>query len=142
MTNLERELIQAVCLPPECLILFLLKLTYIDGAGLACGLFEYLLNLGNEKPKVLAATHFHEIFENGFLLPRPELQFGYMEVQMDPEAQEIEDQLTYLYKLRQLHEYSHEDVANNEILVFDLAGVMKALAQSNPHLCPPSQDAC
>jgi DNA mismatch repair ATPase MutS len=30
-----------------------------DGAGLACGVFEYLLSLGDESPKVIAATHFH-----------------------------------------------------------------------------------
>lgn len=42
-------------------------LSISDGAGLACGIFEYLLGLGDERPKVLAATHFHEIFENGFL---------------------------------------------------------------------------
>ncbi|KAK2760737.1 MutS protein msh5 [Arachnomyces sp. PD_36] len=71
-----------------------------DGAGLACGLFEHLLNLGNERPRVLAATHFHELFENGFITARPELQFGYMEVQTDPRAQEIENQITYLYNFR------------------------------------------
>lgn len=30
-----------------------------DGAGLACGVFEHLLNRGQERPKVLAATHYH-----------------------------------------------------------------------------------
>lgn len=69
-----------------------------DGAGLACGVFEHLLSLGKERPKVLAATHFHEIFENGFLRPRPELAFGYMEVQFDPSAKDTENQITYLYK--------------------------------------------
>ncbi|KAK2795607.1 hypothetical protein FQN50_009713 [Emmonsiellopsis sp. PD_5] len=70
-----------------------------DGASLACGLFEYLLSLGEKRPKVLAATHFHEIFENGFLAPRRELGFGYMEVQVDPMASDVENQVTYLYKL-------------------------------------------
>ncbi|EEP81051.1 predicted protein [Uncinocarpus reesii 1704] len=69
-----------------------------DGVGLACGLFDYLLNLGDERPKVIAATHFHEMFEHGFLQQRPELQLGYMEVQMDHSASEVEDQITYLYK--------------------------------------------
>ncbi|KAL9597285.1 MAG: hypothetical protein Q9219_005266 [cf. Caloplaca sp. 3 TL-2023] len=69
-----------------------------DGAGLACGVFEHLLNLGEERPKVLGATHFHEIFENGFLLPRPYLAFGHMQVRIDEEAEAIEDQVTYLYK--------------------------------------------
>ncbi|KAK2799306.1 MutS protein msh5 [Onygenales sp. PD_10] len=71
-----------------------------DGAGLACGLFEYLLSRGEKRPKVLAATHFHEIFENGFLAPRRELGFGYMEVQVDPMASDAENQVTYLYNFR------------------------------------------
>ena len=61
-------------------------------------MFEYFLGLGNDRPKVLGATHFHEIFENGFLKLRPALEFGYMEVRLDQDAQDIEDQITYLYK--------------------------------------------
>ncbi len=30
-----------------------------DGAGLACAVFEHLLNLGNDRPKVVGTTHFH-----------------------------------------------------------------------------------
>lgn len=73
-----------------------------DGAGLACGLFDYLLNLGSSRPKVLGATHFHEIFENGFLVkPRPELAFGHMRVQLDDTAANPEDQIAYLYNFEQ-----------------------------------------
>ena len=71
-----------------------------DGAGLACGVFEYLLGLGDDRPKVLGATHFHEVFENGFLQPRPFLAFGFMEVRLDKEAEYIRDQITYLYNFR------------------------------------------
>ncbi|KAI9699119.1 MAG: MutS protein msh5 [Candelina mexicana] len=74
-----------------------------DGAGLACGVFEYFLSLGDERPKVLGATHFHEIFETGFLKPRPLLMFGHMEVQMDDTASEAEDQITYLYNCAALN---------------------------------------
>lgn len=66
----------------------------------------------------MAATHFHgdicplireyhtlihpfaELFESGFLNPSPQLMFGNMEVRVDPEATEVEDQITYLYNLR------------------------------------------
>lgn len=65
-----------------------------DGAGLACGVFEHLLSLGNERPKVLGATHFHEIFDNDFLQERPELSFGHMEVRIDAKTKEFEDQVT------------------------------------------------
>jgi DNA mismatch repair protein MSH5 len=71
-----------------------------DGAGLCCGVFEYLLSLGDNRPKVLVATHFHEIFENGFLQERhesSELAFGHMEVRVDTDATKVEDQITYLY---------------------------------------------
>lgn len=70
----------------------------IDGAGLACGVFEHFLSLGDGRPKVLGATHFHEIFESGFLQPRPTLAFGRMEVRVHKDAEEVEDQITYLYK--------------------------------------------
>lgn len=70
----------------------------LDGAGLACGIFEYLLSLGDERPKVLAATHFHEIFENGFLPERQSLAFGHMEVRVDEEIANAKEQVTYLYK--------------------------------------------
>jgi DNA mismatch repair protein MSH5 len=69
----------------------------IDGAALACGVFEYFLNLGVHRPKILGATHFHEIFENGFLPARPELSFGHMAVRVDANAELVEDQITYLY---------------------------------------------
>lgn len=40
-----------------------------DGAGLACAVMEYLLNLENERPKVIGATHFHgELFYLVFYL--------------------------------------------------------------------------
>ncbi|OXV09463.1 hypothetical protein Egran_02772 [Elaphomyces granulatus] len=68
-----------------------------DGAGLACGIFEHLLSLGNDRPKVLAATHFHEIFENGYLKDRQELDFGHMEIRVDDLANRTGDQITYLY---------------------------------------------
>lgn len=69
-----------------------------DGAGLTCGMLQHFLGLGNQAPKVLCATHFHEIFENRFLEEGPELSFGQMEVLVNPEADDVEDQLTYLYK--------------------------------------------
>ncbi|KAI9685968.1 MAG: MutS protein msh5 [Bathelium mastoideum] len=71
-----------------------------DGAGLAAGVFDYLLGLGNERPKVIAATHFHEIFENDFLRERIGMQFKHMEVQIDSQASEHNSQIIYLYNLR------------------------------------------
>lgn len=77
----------------------------VDGIGLACGILEHLLTI-DDAPKVIGATHFHEIFENGFLAPRPRLQLGHMEVKVCEGFQEVEDQVTYLYKFVQ-EPFSH-----------------------------------
>ncbi|KAL1607764.1 hypothetical protein SLS60_002700 [Paraconiothyrium brasiliense] len=69
-----------------------------DGAGLACAVFSYLIGLGHDSPKVIGATHFHEIFENGLLKASPSLALGHMQVQIDEQASEFDDQITYLYK--------------------------------------------
>lgn len=99
----------------------------IDGAGLACGIFEYLLNLGDERPKVLAATHFHEIFENGFLRPRPHLGFGHMEIRVDENAHETGDQITYLYKSVLPFPVNALNKKTDDLTAFYRAAAMKAL---------------
>lgn len=76
------------------------KLICPDGIGLACGILNHLLNL-EDAPKVIAATHFHEIFENDLLEPHPRLQLGHMEVKVCEEFQQVEGQVTYLYKFVQ-----------------------------------------
>ena len=87
-----------VChLIPACNLVSDGEMTPLDGIGLACGIFEHLLNLENA-PKVIAATHFHEIFEQELLPSRPRLQLGHMEVKVCEDRQEAEDQVTYLYK--------------------------------------------
>ena len=72
--------------------------TAVDGAGLLCGVLHHLLDKGDERPKALAATHSHEIFEGGFFEPHPHLAFGHMAMRMDTQAPNVEDQVTYLYK--------------------------------------------
>ena len=81
-----------------------------DGAGIACGVLTHLAaRPASRKPKVLAATHFHEIFE-GNLLRGKDVAFAFMDVQLNEtllrqagsEAPGLapEDQVTYLYSLR------------------------------------------
>ncbi|KAG1801295.1 DNA mismatch repair protein MutS [Suillus subaureus] len=41
----------------------------IDGTGLFCGVIKHLLNRGSQCPKVLAATHFHDVFQKDMLDP-------------------------------------------------------------------------
>ncbi|EDP56350.1 DNA mismatch repair protein Msh5, putative [Aspergillus fumigatus A1163] len=73
-----------------------------DGIGLACGILEHLLSL-EDAPKVITATHFHEIFQNGFLQPRRRLQLGHMEVRISGKARQVEDQITYLYNCAEMN---------------------------------------
>ncbi|KAF3286925.1 MutS protein msh5 [Orbilia oligospora] len=72
-----------------------------DGAGLACAIAEHLLELGSDAPKTLMATHYHEIFENGFLVGHPSLSYGHMRILLDETAEKAQNQITYLYTLEQ-----------------------------------------
>ncbi|KAG6837182.1 hypothetical protein H0H93_013409 [Arthromyces matolae] len=61
------------------------KLGLVDrnGAGLFCGVLQHLLNRGKECPKVIAATHFHDVFCEGLLDPhRLRISFRHMEVML------------------------------------------------------------
>lgn len=89
-----------------------------DGAGLAAGVLQHLLGRREQAPKVLAATHFHEIFEAGFLPRQNGLGFAHMEVRVDEvRRRRVDDdederdvdglagggggaEVTYLYNLR------------------------------------------
>jgi len=42
---------------------------FIDGAGLSCGVLRHLLNRGSDCPKVLVATHFHDVFQEEIIDP-------------------------------------------------------------------------
>ncbi|KAF8517335.1 muts domain V-domain-containing protein [Gautieria morchelliformis] len=51
-----------------------------DGAGLFCGLLKFALSLGTCCPKVLAATHFHDVFHNNLLPPSLPISFLHMQI--------------------------------------------------------------
>ncbi|GAM86102.1 hypothetical protein ANO11243_041120 [Dothideomycetidae sp. 11243] len=76
-----------------------------DGAGLAAGVFEHLLSQGPGRPKVIAATHYHEIFETGHLISNPYVSFMNMQVLLTPPASPTpsapprSEEITYLYSL-------------------------------------------
>ena len=69
-----------------------------DGAGLAAGVFQHFIDLGSDSPTVLAATHYHEIFEQGYIEPGTQAQFAHMEVIVDGDSRGKE--VTYLYNLK------------------------------------------
>ena len=88
-----------------------------DGAGLMAGVLQHIVELGTETPKVLAATHFHEIFGLGLFdeATEPGLRHAHMQVRVDRNhaltevkgknkqkrgfAQPAEE-VTYLYQLQ------------------------------------------
>jgi hypothetical protein len=74
-----------------------------------------------DAPKVIAATHFHEIFENNLLAPRPRLQLGHMEVKISEEYQEAEDQVTYLYKYLSPMPFLRLDTLDEGLIVVQLS---------------------
>lgn len=77
-----------------------------DGAGILAALLDHYLLLGPDCPRLLAATHFHEIFESRYLGRHSGLQIAYMNVRLDWEASLVEDQVTYLFSLEHGHSTS------------------------------------
>ncbi|KAM4059327.1 mutS family protein [Hirsutella rhossiliensis] len=57
-------------------------------------------------PRLLVATHFHEIFEGRYLNMHDNLLLSHMDVRTDWAAQRTEDQITYLFKLVRGHSSS------------------------------------
>lgn len=70
-----------------------------DGAGLLAATIDHFASLHLERPKLLVATHFHEILDGELLGESAELAFAHMEIHIDLEAPTVEDQVTYLYQL-------------------------------------------
>ncbi|KJZ71201.1 hypothetical protein HIM_09407 [Hirsutella minnesotensis 3608] len=77
-----------------------------DGAGLFAATLAHFLSLGPNAPRLLIATHFHEVFEGGFFNLQDNLHLNHMEVSVDWDAGRIEDQITYLFKLASAHSSS------------------------------------
>ncbi|GAW18856.1 hypothetical protein ANO14919_083380 [Xylariales sp. No.14919] len=69
-----------------------------DGAGLMAAAINHFASLGCERPKLLAATHFHEIFEGDFVTESADLAFAHMKIHIDLDSLAMEDQVTYLYQ--------------------------------------------
>lgn len=70
-----------------------------SGSALLAAYLTYFLDLGVQRPKILAGTHFHEVFDNGFLRSGNHIAFAHMDVRLNPEAEDAEEQVTFLYRL-------------------------------------------
>jgi DNA mismatch repair protein MSH5 len=61
-----------------------------DGAGLFCGVLRHLLNRGSACPKVLIATHFHNVFNEALLDPTNiPVSFRHMQIMFTSSAGEV-----------------------------------------------------
>lgn len=67
----------------------------LDGAGLFCGVIEYFAKMQqHSRPRVLATTHFHELFENQMLDLSLPISLYTMEVYQEPDCLEA----TFLFR--------------------------------------------
>ncbi|KAJ7819398.1 DNA mismatch repair protein MutS [Mycena olivaceomarginata] len=73
-------------------VLFFSSWLFSDGAGLFCGVLKHLLNRGPNCPKVLAATHFHDVFREDLLDPDAvSITFLHMQVMFTSSTGQILD---------------------------------------------------
>lgn len=77
-----------------------------DGAALLAATLDHFLSLGQSAPRLLVATHFHELFEGGYLEHHRGLCLAHMDVRISWDIAQMEDQVTYLFKLALGHSIS------------------------------------
>lgn len=77
-----------------------------DGAGLLAATLDHFLSLGQDSPRSLVATHFHEVFEGNYLNEHQGLCLAHMDVKVNWNTAQVEDQVTYLFKLALGHSTS------------------------------------
>ncbi|KAF9124810.1 MutS protein msh5 [Mortierella sp. 14UC] len=69
--------------------------TSTDGAGLFCGVVEHFAAMQEGRPRVLATTHFHELFENDLMDLSLPISLYTMEVYQQPDCMEA----TFLFRV-------------------------------------------
>jgi DNA mismatch repair protein MSH5 len=77
-----------------------------DGAGLLAAMLNYFLGQGLDTPRLLLATHFHELLEGRYLESLRGLHLAHMDVTADPSTGHDELSITYLFKLAEGHSAS------------------------------------
>ncbi|CAM1507372.1 Fc.00g070130.m01.CDS01 [Cosmosporella sp. VM-42] len=107
--DLKQVALSARCCTPRSLVLvdeFGKGTNTDDGAGLLAAMLDHFLSLGQDAPRLLVATHFHEVFEGEYLGHYRELCLAHMDVRVDWETAQVEDQVIYLFKLAYGHSTS------------------------------------
>ncbi|KAF9302195.1 MutS protein msh5 [Mortierella antarctica] len=76
--------------------------TSADGAGLFCGTIEHFATRSaDDRPKVVATTHFHELFENRLLDTSLPISFHMMEIYQEADDQDA----TFLFRIANTSAY-------------------------------------
>lgn len=70
-----------------------------DGIGLMGALIDYLSSFGEGMPRLLLATHFHELIKGGYLDEFPMLSLYHMDVRTDNDDNQLEKEIIYLFKI-------------------------------------------
>lgn len=70
-----------------------------DGIALMAALIDNLASRRGEAPRVLAATHHHELFEPGVLKMGSNIALAHMDARIDVENKRSGDELVFLYAL-------------------------------------------
>ncbi|SPN97820.1 related to MSH5 - meiosis-specific protein [Cephalotrichum gorgonifer] len=70
-----------------------------DGVALMAALIGNIISRGDDGPRVLAATHHHELFEPGVLDMSPNIKLAHMDVQTNAGDEHAEDEPVFLYTL-------------------------------------------
>ncbi|KAF8332768.1 uncharacterized protein EI90DRAFT_2918244 [Cantharellus anzutake] len=105
-----------------------------DGAGLFCGVIQHLLQSFNDQnirsdgtPKVLAATHFHEVFTTGLIDMSLPIRFVHMEAMLTSGGSEISQVLGST-----AHGQAFDDDGNN-VNIHYLYRVAEGLSMTSSH---------
>ncbi|KAH7160110.1 muts domain V-domain-containing protein [Dactylonectria estremocensis] len=77
-----------------------------DGSGLLAALLDHFMALGLHSPRLLIATHYHEIFEGGYLRGHKGMCLAHLDVRVNWDAPQAEDQVTYLFSMAYGHSTS------------------------------------
>ncbi|KAK4192630.1 putative muts protein 5 [Podospora australis] len=88
------------------------------GAAIFASFLRNFLEPREYRPKILASTHFHEVFEAGLIGVQEGVAVAHMEVHIDKNAVDIRDQITYLHRLQPGH--AKESLA---IMCAEMAGI-------------------
>lgn len=116
----------------------------LDGAGLFCGVIQYLLGLENEShgtsatPKVLAATHFHEIFHSNLLDESLPIDFVHMEAMLSKGSGPASDLRDAAESIEMDEEHAREESAQIQIhYLYRLASIprLPTLAAPFAYIC-------